>query len=552
MRHPKTDRILLFFTGWLLITPPAAWAQLGYQLSGNLGTGFRYTREQQGDFITRITERRDDYSLGLSGRILDPRLATFSIASAFSMSDLNSNQRIGVADSRLQSFIGNLSLLPGRPYPLDLRLSQSHLSSNTDTDVLSFGGTWRLVYGALPSMLLNFDRVNIQSTGQTSADTTFTTGTMRLTKRLFTSDLEAEFGLQNFADELRGTSTLRHFGRISDTTPWSRATTLRFTGDYFIQEETRSAGSTFSLINRPDPTLSRSLSLGVRNLAGRDQEETSLDANGALSKAFQPFATLSVTPFTTTLLSQRFAANGAGDSTLLNWSSGASLVSSYLRPVLASGDYGLGLSYNKEQERQTNVGTTHQFHAGLLSRTLQPYSIRGDYTFTLERTLTDRNRHLASLRADGPIMPTLLFRSFAEFFDEDAEFTSLRTRIAAKQRSLTFGGGLTYTGIQQLYFDLGANLQRMETEASSSWVSRVTGNVTYRPTDRITFMLNGLMETDTLNRLTRFEILTRVLYQLGQVTINFEYRFESRESFGQPGAGHSVSIGINRPFRFSF
>lgn len=555
MGRSRENRLLFFLAvgAWLLVASTEAGAESGYGVSGNLGSGLGYTREKQGDVTTWSFSRTDNYNLGLNGRILDPRLATFNLGGTLSMTDNRSNQKSGAEDSRLLSFIGNLSLLPAKPYPLDLRFSQSHLTSGTDTDVLSFGGTWRIVYGDLPSVFLNFDRVNIQSTGQARAENTFTTGTMRLAKRLFSSDLDAEFGLQNFADEVRGTSSLRHFGRLGSTTNYSAATTFRLTGDYFSQEENRSIGSNFSLINRPDSTLSRSLSLGVRNLTGKNQEQTTLDGNGAISKAFQPFSTLSITPFVTTTASQQFATAEQGDSTLINSSMGSSLVSTYFTSVLATSGYGLGLAYNKsEAQGQANLGTTQQFNFGLQSTLLQPYSVRGDYALTLERTLTDRNRHFFGLRANGPIKPTLFFRSFAEFFKEDATFPSGGTKISAKQTNLTLGGGLTYTGIDQLYFDTGVNASQMETEVSSSWITRLTANLNYRPRERLTLTLNGTRETDTLTAQTRYEMISRVLFQFGQTTVNLEHRFESRRILGQEGQGQSIRMSISRPFRFSF
>lgn len=525
----------------------------GLGVSGNIGTAFQYTRERQGDVIAWRTEKTDHYTLGVDGKILDRRLATFNLGGAFTMSDFNSNQKSGADDSKISSFTGNLTLLPGKPYPLDLRIAQSHLSSKTKTDVFSFGGSWRINYGSLPSVFLSFDRINIESTGESRADTAFTTGTLRLAKRLFGADLDAELGVQDFTDQLKDTSNFRQFGRFSGTLPYSQATTMRLVTDYFLQEATKSFGANFSFINRPDPTLSRSFALGVRRQSGGDREETALDANGAISKAYQPLDTLSVTPFTTALLTQRFASgSGQGDLTRVNWAAGVSLVSSYFTPVLAIGDYGLGLSYDKEEEGKGVIGTIHQFHVGLQSRTLQPYNVRGDYNFILERTLTDRNRHTVSLRADGPVVSRLIFRSYAEFFNEDATFSGTQTKVSSKQTSANFGGGLSYLGSQDFYGDLGANTQWMDIEQGSFWITRITANINYRPKQHITVQLNGTRETDTQNELTRYEFITRVLYQFGKATINAEYRYESRESFGRPGNLHSIGIRINRPFRFSF
>ncbi|OGQ80528.1 MAG: hypothetical protein A3F90_16700 [Deltaproteobacteria bacterium RIFCSPLOWO2_12_FULL_60_19] len=566
MRHPRTNTLLLVFAASFFLNLTDATAQLGLNVSGNLGSGFSYSKQIEGEVANWSMARTNSYNLGLQGNILDARLATFNIAGALSTSDLSSNQQSAAVDSRLLSLLTNVTLLPGKPYPLDLRFSKSRLTSASNTDVLSFGGSWRVVYQEWPSVFLNFDRVNIQNTGQTEADTTFTTGTLRLAKRIFDSDVDAEFGVQHFSDNVQGTSILRHFGRFSDTTPWSPATTLRLIGDYFMQEGSRSMGANFSLLNRPDPTLTRSLGLGVRNTSIDGQEQTTLDANGSLSKAYQPYPTLSIRPFAATFVSRRFdsgemgnspLANGSsgtstGNSLLANGSLGTSVVSTYFPSLIASVDYGAGVSYTKEGSEETNIGMTQQVHAGLESTFLKPVRLRGDYMFTLERTLTERNRHQASLRADAPVTPSLILRSNADFFREDATFSDREATISSKQTTIAIGSGLSYTGIPQLYLDLGANAVRTQTDISSSWLMRVTANVNYRPRDRLTIQLSGLWETDTLNQLTRYELTTRALYQFGQSTVNFEYRFESHKSFDQPGQAHAVMITINRPFRFRF
>ncbi|MFQ5849888.1 MAG: hypothetical protein ACE5JU_04780 [Candidatus Binatia bacterium] len=551
MQRPWKGWLLILVVLCLMLNSREARAKWGYMASGNMGTGFRYTRETHEGRTTWNFERTNNYTLGLQGKILDPRLATFNISGAISTNDPSSN-RGGAQSSQLYSFRSNLTLLSGKNYPLDLRFSRSHSNSDTDTDVTSFGGTWRIVYGALPSIALSFDQVSAQSTGETRADTTFMTGTLKLVKRLSSSDMEAEFGFQNFTDDIRSTSRLGHFGRFSDTTRWSQATTLRFLGNYFFQEGSRSIGTAFSLINRPDPTLSRSFSFGIRNAGSRERGETTVDANGSLSKAFQPFESLSMRYFTRTGLSQRFPSDGTGNSTQISWSQGASLVSSYFRAVLATAGYGLGLSYAHSEEGESNLSRGHQFQVGLESRTLAPYRVRGDYTFTLQQTETDRTAHSVSLRADGPIRSTLFFRSYARFFNVDVQSSDEETNTSTRQRTLTLGSALTYTGIRQMYLNLGANASRSESESNSNWVTQLTANLSYHPRSRLTLMLDGLRETSSSNDLTRYEIRSRVIYRFGRVTVNFEHRFQSHVSFAGTGQGHSISISINRPFRFSF
>jgi hypothetical protein len=490
----------------------------------------------------------DTYNLGVNGSILDPRLAMFNIAGALTTNDVRASHNSGGTDSRLLSFVGNLSLLSGKPYPLELRISQSHFTGEGTTDALSYGGSWRVIYGDLPSMVLNFDRSTIDGSGDTKTQSAFTTGSLKLAKRISDSDLEAEFGIQNFTDDVRGTSNTTYFGRASDVTQWSPATSLRLSGDYFIQQDSRSMGSNFSLVNRPDPTLSRSLSLGIVNTAAKDQQGTTLNASGVLFKTYQPYPTLSLTPFTNALALHRFGSGQLEDATQLNWAAGSSLVSTYFRSVVASTDYGLGLSYSQDPEAGSDLGMTQQFHLGLESATLQPYRIRGDYLFTLERTLVERIRNQASLRAEGPVIRSVFFRSYAEFFNDDATFSGQRST----QTSITFGGNLGYTGIQQLYFGLGADVAKMDNDANSSWITRILANLNYTPVPRLSLQLNGARETDTQSALTRYQATAAAAYLYGRTTLRLEYRFESRQTLGQPGRSQSIHFTMNRPFQFSF
>lgn len=534
----------------LLSAAPESWAQWGrwgLGISGNLGTGFTYDRETSGDMTTWSAIRSDSYSLEVNGRILDPRLATFSIAGALSTDDVRSNQP-SRQDSRLLSFIGNLSLLSGKPYPLDLRIAQAHQSGDTDTDVLSYGGSWRVLYGNLPSIFLSFDRVNIESKGDIRNESTFTTGNLHLVKRIYESDVDAEFGIQHVTDEAAATSTTRHFSRFIGTNQWSPATTVRLLADYFSQDDSRSVGSSFSLINRPDPTLSRSFGFGFRTNQNEGQTETALDANGAIFKSYQLYPTMTVTPFAGALVSRRLASGDLGDGTFASGSLGSSMASTYFRPVLATADYGLAVSYSSQEDAGNKLGTTQQFHLGLQSTTLQPYSARGDYLFTLERTLTERNRHQASVRVEGPVMPALHFRSFAEFFNDNASFGHTENR----QTIFTLGGSLSYTGIQRLYIDLAGIAMSSQNQDTSSWNNRLTANLSYTPLTRLSLQLSGQRETDTLVQTTRYEAIARILYLFGKTTVNFEYRFGARRESGESGYDHSIQIRLNRPFRFAF
>ena len=548
MRRLSAARLVILVAAYLSTLPAKASAEWGYTLSGNLGSGVSYIRDTQGEATSWSVNRNDNYSAALDGKIFDPRLATFSLGAALSTNDINAHPRTGDQDTRLLSFIGNLSLLSGKPYPIDLRISQSHFTGSTDTDTLSFGGSWRLLHGNWPALFLNVDRVNIDSSGENPNQTTFTTGTLRASKRIFDSDMDAEFGIQNTTDKVAKTDTARYFGRVSDTTQWSPATTFRVIGDYFLEDQNNSLGANFSLLNRPDPTLSRSFGVAVRRTSNKTQSDTAVDANAVISKTYYPFQTLTITPFTTTIASRHFASGDAESSTLVNWSAGSSLVWSYFRPVLVDAAYGVGLSYDAVEKDRSKFGTTQQFHLGLESRTLTPYRVRGDYTYTMERTLIERDRHQASLRAEAPVRPDLFLRAYGEFFNEDASFEDTKS----KQTILTFGTNASYTGVRRLFFDLGANASRIKNEDGSSWITRITANLNYAPAPRLSFQLGAERETDTLTDATRYVANARAVYLFGRTTVTLEYRFESRRILGEDGTGHRIALTLNRPFRFSF
>ncbi|MFQ5852535.1 MAG: hypothetical protein ACE5JU_18390, partial [Candidatus Binatia bacterium] len=380
-----------------------------------------------------------------------------------------------------------------------------------------------------------------------------TTGGIGFTKTLGSSRLAAQFGVQHFADDVRGASTFAHFGNFSDEILWSQATSLRFSADYNMAESGRNFCSSFTLVNRPDATLNRSLNLGIRNASFGEDDTTVLDAAGSLSKAFKPYPSLSHNLITRASMTHNFASGESGDSTNLNWSLGSSAVSTYFRPVLISGAYGLGLTYANQENQGGDIGATQQFRISLQSRTLNPYRARGDYTLTLERTQTDRIRHQLSVGTDGPIASTLFFRSSAEFFADDATFSDQQTKISAQRTGLALSGGLSYTGIRQLFIGLGASAHRHASDsAGSSWITHLTANLNYRPTAKLNLSLIGLRETDSTNGQIRYEALTQARYLFGRSTVNIEYRFESIDAFGVQSLSHRVLIAINRSFRVFF
>ena len=554
----------------LLLSSPVA-GQI--QVIGNFGAGANRTSSRQGETVLTNTTHRGRISLSMDGKILDPRLATFHLSGGFAPVKQNANFENELHDSRSFFVNSNFSVLPKTRYPLDLRIAKNYLSSSTSTDVLSLGAIWRVTRVNWPSLSIDFSRSSVQSKGRINNESTFTTSTLRISRRRDKLQWDGQFGLQNTSMKSTDFSRLRNFGRMNASTNLNPNTHLRLGGDYFLEDERRSAGVNLAITNRPNQDLNRGFTLSVRrssspvarlttlspdtdfipdlereDIGERRQPETALDATGIFSQTFHPSETFMVRPFSQAFLSRRSSRVIAGDSTRFLWSVGSSVSSG----LLAAG-YALGLSFADDEMISGSLGTTQQFNAGISGRFLRSYDIKLDYIFTQENTKTHRNRQQAGLSIRGQLRPSLQVQGQVVFFDDDALILTAGGLNQIRQKILTFEGSVNYRGFRELSAYLFVSRQRIDQPTASGWVTRVGGSVEYRIGRRLSVGSDVVRETDTTrNQFGRNEIGTKVVYRLGQTTINLEHRFEYLSRQGFPRRIGSFAITIERPFALYF
>ncbi|MFQ5658296.1 MAG: hypothetical protein ACE5G5_12200, partial [Candidatus Methylomirabilales bacterium] len=514
------------------------------QLSSIFGsTGFDYEYEMQETEGASTSRQlfRQQYQLGVDGRILDPRLATFSLSSAFGSTLLQPE------NTRAFSLAGNLSLLQAKAFGFTLRGSQSFSMNGTETDVTSMGGLLRLTFPNWPQLFIDFDRVAIENRGDSRSETTVTTTKANFSHRFWSAMVNGQIGIQSFTDALSDTSQERYFGRLNSTVALSPATTFRTVNDAFLEGNKLTMNSSYSIENRPDPTLSRSASLGFRSAKAGDEQSYSVDLSGALSKSFAPYPWLQSNTSTSAVAAKEFGSQSRAG---FNWSGSSSAAISYFRPVRILTGYALGVSY------QTDIGepaSTQQMHLGLASQTLDPLRLSGDYFFGLQTGLTESARHFLVGRANVALTQALSLRSFTDFISENSR-SSEPQDSATERTAATVGAGASYRPFFNLTLDLSGRIQRTETDGTSATSMGASLSVFSRLPipGRPRLNVNGLLEHFTANQETRFEVKSRLNYLLGQVTLTVEHRFERRETFGSTGLTNSMRLSLVRPFKISF
>jgi len=519
----------------LLATPAQAQLSAVY---GTIGLDYQYDNDRSEGVSTSRQLFLHQYNLGINGRILDPRLATFFLSGAFSTSFL------GEENSRATSFSGIVSLLEQAPYSLMLRAGRSLSSGGSDTESNSLGANLRITRPDWPRFNIDFDRITVESSGASRVENSITTGKLHVSHRLWSTMFDGDVGVQNFTDKLNDSSQDRYFGRLNGTLAWSPATTLRSVNDFFLQGNQLGMGSSYSLENRPDPTLSRTLGASYQSSRAGDETNYSLNMTGAISKTFVPYTWLQANFFTSAIAQKRF---GSEDPAGVAWSAGNSSTITYFRPVWLVADYALAVSYETIVAQPT---TTQQSHFGVISQTLEPVRLSGDYFFALQTGLTHSTRHFFTGKAEAVVTPQLFVRSFADYLIENIQ----AQERSSDRKAATVGAGASYRPLFNLSLDLAGNLQ---------WTDDGnTSGITMRGNLRVSYMLpvpgsptldiNGIWERAAATEDNRFEIDSRLNYRFGQTILMLEHRLQRRQTAGSSGLSNSIHFNVSRPFRLGF
>ncbi|MBI4522579.1 MAG: DUF1670 domain-containing protein [Deltaproteobacteria bacterium] len=525
----------------MMFLKTTARAQLS-SLFGNVAFEYEYDSQKSEATSTSSQLLRQQYNLGLDGRILDPRLATFSVSSSFSSSFLADENARGTA------FGGTLSLLQGKPYGLVLRSSKSFSSNGSDTDATSLGALLRLTFPQWPQLFLDFDRVSIESRGDSRSDNAITTGRARFSHRFRSTMLDGEIGVQNFGDELKNSSQDRYFARLNNTVEWSPTTTLRSVNDAFLEGNQLVMGSSYAIENRPDPTLRRTASIAYRSNKSGDEQDSSLSLSGALSKSFFPQPWLQANTFTSAIAQKGF---GSDDGTGFAWSGGGSTAISYFRPVAIASDYALALSYQTEVGRPA---TTQQFHLGAVSRSLEPLRLSGDYFLGLQTGISRSTRQFIAGKADMAVTPQFFIRSFADFLTEKLRSSDSENLSSADRLTTNVGAGVSYRPLFNLTIDLIGAVQWNNERDTSGTTMRGNLHLGYiipRP-GTPTLDFDGTWENSTAADQNRLQLRSQFSYRVGAAIVGIEHRFERNSIFGSPTLNNSIRLSVSRAFRLGF
>lgn len=536
-----------FLLVWQSLGAGLVEAQEVFTLFGNATATFRYQEFRTGSQRDRESDLAQEYTLGVRGNLIDPRLATFNGTATF----LTTDRFTGTAEERqILSLTSSLSLFPARPYSLILRYAESHTEGGAVTsDSRTMGANWKLAFEELPALFFTFDRIEVNTKGPTPSEAVFTLGNLRVLKRFASSDFEAEFGYQNLEEQTQQSSRESYFARLRDVITWSPATTLRILGSYDQSQNSRFSSGAFSLVNRPDPSLTRTIDLGAQRTESGDQRLTSVDGSGSIFKSFQTFPTLATRLFGTATGRRVFAEGlDSKGSTSAGGTVGGGLVSTYLSFLSVALDATGAAAYNAEDEGSEEIGKAEQVHGNLTTRFLAPYRVAADYTLSFEQRTIERAQQLGTVSLEGTPISGLFFRSFGEYRDDRTKGT-IPSSFSTRQRSLSGGGSASYTGFANLSFTVNGAVQQFETtDVPNTFITRVGAGLRYVPGVRAVLSLEGARETDSAIDQTRYQARTLFSYRIGKLTLSAEYQFEDRQTRGVSTQRHTGLVTMSRSF----
>ena len=535
-RRPPLVRGLLVLA--LLMPPARSNAQVN-SIFGSAGFDYQHQSLRFGEFGVSRDFFHQQYTLGVDGRILDPRLATFHLSGSLGSTLLTEEE------VRVRQFTGTLSLLQGKPYGVTLRHSVSASESATDTDISNTGATVRLTFPRSPQIFADFDRLALHSSGISPQDLTVTSGSVRVAESFQKGSLQGEVGVHRFDDDLRGVTEDRRYARAETSLSLSPATTFRFVGDGYGQDDQSYARAFLSLLNRPNANLARTLSLGYQSRQTGDEAISTVDTSGSLFKSF------AFKGFTGSASISAFGTFGADPGRNLGLSGGGSLVVPNMRPLLFLAEYNMGLIY---QERPGDkFGASHQAHLGLASRTLTQVRLSADYYFTHQSGFMDVTRHFSTLRAEGTIASRVSYRSSVDLLNERSD-SEIAPRISPRQRLISAAAGASYRPIANLSLDLLAGLHRTETSTLSSTIRQASFgvNLVLPLARRPNLSLNAWWEDSSQDDRSRVEIRSRLSYTLRLLSLVVEDRYEISRRLSDSVASNSIAVSLVRTFSRSF
>lgn len=531
-RRPIGPLLLLI----LICLPTRTVAQLSSIFGGTeLGYQFQQRRSEEDSTSAHTFLHRSN--LGLNGRILHPRLAAFSLTGTFGGS------HFGRDDVQLYSYGGNLTLLSGAPYTLGIRHFQSFAMNNIDIDRIETDVDFRLTLPRFPRLSLTLDQEKVTTRGDAPSEVTTSSAKLRLSKQTRRTTTDVELGIQKREEAIARTTNHHYFGRFTNTIALNPKTSLRTTSDANVDDDLTTVISSASLINQPGPNFTRTLELRHQYREFSTIQTHTVEAIGSLFKSFTPFPWLNVG--TTASLSAR------GDTDdgfpIFSGRGGSNIVMSYFRPVLVNTGYTVNLTYEKDEP----VERIHQARLGLVSQTLSPLRLSGDYFLVVQNGNTDSNSHLIIARADIQPAKGLFLGAVAEY--QKAKFRFVGPPIVSfEQESKSFGIDTSYAYNPRfnIALNFGSGFRWTQTLTSETITAHSNAGLQYvfRFPGRPTLGITGTTTYTTLYDDLDYEIAGLLRMTIGQMNLEAQVRIIN----GRLAQSNLISLRLSRAFRKDF
>ena len=515
-------------------------------------------KNKNSDFLHR-------YSLGLSGVIVDPRLASFSISGGVAISKYRSDPFAGDStsiDRNTLTYSLQLGLLPSR-IPINIFAQQNIISVEEAPDIISdtFSIGWYTTIKRLTTLRATLLQIGSKYDDPANPrDTRIRIANLGLTHNFRSGSLSGNFQYTDYEVitinetirskvnnySMRGENRLSpfiflsgnvtYFPKGSFTTP-GITTTAETTGDIGLlnQAERFSQSGNYTFRKTAGGDVGRdsiSYNINYRPLGKTDYRGDAVySSTGGFqtdSKEYRLAGGISHRPFyglslTDNLIFHHFDISGSSNSRIERI--GNMIGINYFKLLdIVNLNSNYSADYSTVMSDKENTGGnifTQTASVGVQSRTLRTAQVLASYTLLLRNNsivpTDDRQEQAVRLEAQSAYFKKFTLRASSSYsdvldygdtftFDTRAEYSyGFGTRFAGEYKLLN-SPGVTNTQDSQLYI-LEANHFR---------------NITWR----LGMNLNLRGEREDLKFTDRDRlIMTAVLnYQLGRVTLNFEFR----------------------------
>jgi hypothetical protein len=257
----KTKRIVIVIIIIFVLFPLKKSYAQGFSWSGMIELSFRDRIEKgkAGDYETKTEQKtfQQRYFLNLSGPILDPRIAIFSIGTTFTHTwdDLND------ANSRTKDYGYNIAttFFPQRYFPLTLYTNRfvsdtdSSIFASRKTTTTGYGLRWPLMLRSLPTIRLLMEQSEtVSDDSQQRKDERKREASLELNKVTSSSVFFSRYRYENTLDKIGNSTSDAHGVDMNYGSQLTRILHLRTFGSYYTTGSRDGADTDIALKDNVD------------------------------------------------------------------------------------------------------------------------------------------------------------------------------------------------------------------------------------------------------------------------------------------------------------